>query len=273
MKIAYHTYAFGGRSWLPSWTLDEALRLTAEIGFDGIELAAWRPHAWPNDLDSVRRQDIKNLARKYHLEYSAIGMVQVNHNIASPVAAERKDSLVYIQDCIDLALELECPIVVIGAGWRVQPHQRKTTREWAIEGLASAARYAEKQGIILATENINRQRADVIATTDDMLAMLRKIGSPSLRPMLDIYHLHLEDEDPIQAIRRIGRDLVYVHFLDARRTNRSRQVLGKGELPLRHILTALKETGYDGWLCAEIWGDDPVDIGKQTMQYYLSLLE
>src|SRR4030042_1822925 len=99
MKIAYHTYAFGGRSWLPSWTLEEAIRLTAEIGFDGVELAAWRPHAWPRDLDPARRLDMKVIACQYHLEYSAIGMVQVNHNIASPIAAERQDSLAYIQDC------------------------------------------------------------------------------------------------------------------------------------------------------------------------------
>ena len=258
---------------MPSWTLEEALRLTAEIGFDGIELAAWRPHAWPHDLDAVRRRGMKALARQNRLEYSAICMVQINHNIASPVAAERQDSVGYIQDCIDLAVDLECPIVVVGGGWSVQPHARKVAWEWAVEGLARASKYAEKREIILALENINRQRADVIVSTDDILTMIREVGSLSLRPMLDFYHLYLEGEDPLQAIQRIGKDLAYAHFLDARRTNRSRQVPGNGELPLINILSTLAKVGYNGWLCVEMWGDDPVDIGKQTIQHYQDLME
>ena len=256
---------------MPSWTLEEAMRLTAEIGFDGIELAAWRPHAWPRDLDATRRQEMNSLARQYHLAYSAICMVQVNYNIASPIEAERRDSLDYIEECIDLAADLECPTVVVGGGWSVQPHQRLAAWEWAVECLCKAARYAHKRGILLALENINRQRADVVVSIDNMLEMIREIDSPSIRPMLDFYHLHLEGEDPLQAIRRLGKDLTYAHFLDARLANRSRQVLGKGELPLDTILSTLVEVGYNGWLCVEIWGDDPVDIGKQTIHYYRNL--
>jgi sugar phosphate isomerase/epimerase len=256
---------------MPSWTLEEAMRLTAEIGFDGIELAAWRPHAWPRDLDSARRQEMRSLARQYRLAYSAICMVQVNHNIASPIETERRDSLVYIQECIDLAADLECPTVVVGGGWSVQPHQRQEAWDFAAEILDRAGRHAQKRGITLALENINRQRADVIVSTSDILQMIRGVGLPSLRPMLDFYHLHLEGEDPLQAIQRLGDDLVYVHFLDARLANRSRQVLGKGEIHLDHILTALTGAGYEGWLCVEIWGDDPVNIGKQTIDHYQKL--
>jgi D-psicose/D-tagatose/L-ribulose 3-epimerase len=161
---------------------------------------------------------------------------------------------------------------VIGGGWSVQPHPRQAAWEWAVEGLCRAARYAQERGITLALENINRQRADVIVSTEDMLEMIREIGSPSIRPMLDFYHLHLEGEDPLQAIRRLGKDLAYVHFVDARLANRSRQMLGKGELPLDTILSTLVEIGYNGWLCVEIWGDDPVVIGRQTIHHYQNLM-
>jgi D-psicose/D-tagatose/L-ribulose 3-epimerase len=213
------------------------------------------------------------LARQHGLEYSAICMVQVNHNIASPLAAERQGSLLYLRDCIDLAADLECPVVVAGGGWSVRPHTRPAAWEWAAEVLERASRHAEKRGITLALENINRLRADVIVTIDDMLRMIGEIGSPCLRPMLDFYHLHLEGEDPIEAIRRLGKDLVYAHFLDARLANRSRQTPGGGETPLRDILATLVEVGYDGWLCAEIWGDDPLEIGKQTLQGYHGLMK
>jgi sugar phosphate isomerase/epimerase len=85
MKIAYHTYAFGGRSWLPAWTIEEALRMTAEAGFDGLELAACRPHGWPADLNPARRRELVQLAATHGLAFSAVCLNQPNHNIASPV--------------------------------------------------------------------------------------------------------------------------------------------------------------------------------------------
>jgi protein FrlC len=268
MKFAYHTYAFGGRSWLPSWTLEEAIRLTAELGFEGLELAACRPHGWPWDLDQVRRGEIRKLAGDYEISFSGICPVQVNQNIASPVPEERKGTVAYFIECLQLAVDLDCSTVVFGGGWSVRPHRRDEAWGWAAEGLATVARQAERLGVVMALENINSRRADVITTSQDILQMVNEVGSPMLRTMIDLYHLHLEGEHPLEAIHRLGSSLAYAHFLDARLDNRARLAPGLGEMPLVEIISALKQVGYDGWLSVEIWGDDPFPIGRQSVKFF-----
>lgn len=272
MKLAYHTYAFGGRSWLPAWTLEEALRLTAELGFQGLELAACRPHGWPADLGQERRRALRRLAADWGLAFSAICPTAVNHNLASPVPEERQDTVAYIVQCMDLALDLGTSTVIVNGGWTVQPYRREEARRWAIQGLASLAARAEARGAVLALENINSARADVVVTTRDVADVVSEVGSPSLRPMLDLYHLYLEGEEPVEAIEHLGRCPAYVHFSDAKQAGRARVAPGLGELPWTRILSALRSAGYDGWLAYEIWGDDPVVLGRQAMSFLIGQL-
>lgn len=268
MRIAYHTYAFGGRSWLPAWTLEEAVRLTAEMGFDGLELAACRPHGWPWDLDQGRRRVMRGLVSDCGIVFSGICPVQVNHNIASPVSEEREGTVQYFIECLKLSADLGCSYLIVGGGWSVIPYPREQAWRWAAEGLASVAREAERLGVVVALENINSRRSDVIVTSHDIEKMVIELGSPSLQAMIDFYHLYLEGEDPMDAIERLGPNLVYVHFLDARRESRARVPPGLGKMPLTEILTALNQTGYDGWLSVEIWGEDPLAIGNQAVKFY-----
>lgn len=267
MKLAYHTYAFGGRSWLPAWTLEEALRLTAELGFQGLELAACRPHGWPADLGQQRRQTLRRLAADCGLAFSAICPTAVNHNLASPVPEERQDTVAYIVQCMELALDLGTSTVVVNAGWTVQPYRREETRRWAVEGLASLAARGESRGVVLALENINSARADVVVTSQDLADVVSEVGSPALQPMLDLYHLYLEGENLAEAIGHLGRCPAYVHFSDATRVRRARVAPGLGELPWTSILWALWDAGYDGWLAYEIWGDDPMALGRQAVSF------
>ena len=271
MKLAYHTYAFGSRGWLPAWTLEEAIRLSAELGFAGLELAACRPHGWPSDLGATRRRDIRGLAGGFGLAVSAICFNLVNHNIASPIAEERAGALAYGIECLDLAADLDCHLVTIGGGWSVRPHSRLEAWSWAGELLAGLAGEAEKRGVVLALENINSQRADVVVSTADVAWMIAELRCANLQPMIDFYHLHLEGEDPLAAVARFGSSLAHVHFLDARRADRSRQAPGAGELPLVAILEALNSSGYHGWLTAELWGSDPLEIGRRTTAFFADL--
>jgi protein FrlC len=268
MKLAYHTYAFGSRAWLPSWTLEEAIGMTVELGFDGLELAACRPHAWPWDLDQARRKEMKRLASDCGLPFSGICPVLVYQNIASCIPEERAGSIQYFIECLKLSIDLECPRVVFGGGWSIKPYTREEAWKWAAESLASIAIDAERLGVVMALENINSRRADVVSTSRDIAAMIEEVGSPALQAMIDLYHLHLEGDDPIDAIEHLAPILAYVHFLDARREDRARLSPGRGELPLAEILLTLQRVGYDGWLGCEIWGDDPMAPGRQAVKFF-----
>jgi sugar phosphate isomerase/epimerase len=184
------------------------------------------------------------------------------------VTEERKSTVGYLVECLDLALDLGCRTIVVNGGWSVQPYGRDEAWRWAAEGLAVVAHEAEHRDVAVALENINSQRADVVVTSRDVTAMVNEVGSLALRPMIDFYHLHLEGKDPLEAIDRFGDGLAYIHFLDARLADRARLAPGWGEMPLPAILAALRQVGYNDWLGYEIWGDDHLTLGRRAVSFF-----
>jgi hypothetical protein len=53
----------------------------------------------------------------------------------------------------------------LNGGWSVQPHGREEAWRWAAEGLATVACEAERGGAVLALENTNSRRADLVVTS------------------------------------------------------------------------------------------------------------
>ena len=62
MRLAFNTWVYSSFPvWLPAYPLDETIRRIARIGYDGIEIGAASPHAYPDYLDKSRRTQIKSV--------------------------------------------------------------------------------------------------------------------------------------------------------------------------------------------------------------------
>ncbi len=62
MKIAYGTYA------TPMLPLDEAIRMIADIGYDGVELCISPKHnSMPDALDSTERRQLRDMLSELNL--------------------------------------------------------------------------------------------------------------------------------------------------------------------------------------------------------------
>ena len=58
MKLAFNTWVYSGFPvWVPSYPLEEVIKRLARIGYDGIEIGAAAPHAFPDYLSTDRRRD------------------------------------------------------------------------------------------------------------------------------------------------------------------------------------------------------------------------
>jgi len=94
------------------------------------------------------------------------------------------------------------------------------------------------------------------------------VGSPAMRPCWTSTTCTWRRR-AVSAIQRLGKNLAYVHFLDAAGESFP-QVPGKGEIPLDSILAALGRQVTMAVMHRDL-GDDPIEIGKQSIQYYRSL--
>jgi len=89
--------------------------------------------------------------------------------------------------------------------------------------------------------------------TDAVLEMIERVGRPNVAFQLDVYHLAMAGEDPIESIRRAGPHIGNVQLADVP----GRHEPGTGSLPFGAILDALDEAGYTGAIGLEFNPLDP----------------
>ena len=93
--------------------------------------------------------------------------------------------------------------------------------------------------------------------TDAVLDMIERVGRPNVAFQLDVYHVAMAGEDPIESIRRAGSHIGHVQLADVP----GRHEPGTGSLPFPAILDALDQAGYAGAIGLEF---NPLDPPRRT---------
>ena len=68
-----------------------------------------------------------------------------------------------------------------------------------------------------------------------------------MKVLADLYHMNIEEANLADALRGAGRWVGHVHFADS-----NRRAAGFGHTDFLPVVAALVETGYAGYLSAEI---------------------
>jgi len=253
MKLSFNSWAYNSfPSWLPSYTLDETIRRLAAIGYDAIEIGAASPHAWPKYMDSKRRREINELLKEAGLVVSSIcpglgggpGL-----NPVSPIDKEREASIEYYKELVDLARDLHSDIVIWVGGWRVYGTSREQAWEYSRSGLTECARYAEDKGVRFAVE-ANSSDCDVIETADDILRIIRESGCKNVKAMFDTCHAWYRNDPLLDYVKKLEALLIHIH-IEGPVAASERQAPGEGGRTLKHLLKALKDIRFDGYLTQE----------------------
>src|SRR3979490_2531883 len=99
MKLPFNTWVYSSFPvWVPAYPLQEVIRRLARIGYQGIEIGAANPHAYPRHLPPGPRRPIGDALRAHNLEVAAMlpapGGGQ-GVNVASSIPEERADAVQY----------------------------------------------------------------------------------------------------------------------------------------------------------------------------------
>jgi D-psicose/D-tagatose/L-ribulose 3-epimerase len=227
----------------------------AKFGYDGIELRG--------EPDTTSVSEIKALCQEFKLPVTGIlgwGIYGIpGRDLASPDPAERGNALAYFKKCIDLAVAVAAPVVVVlpaAAGRIVPVGEPQTEVEWdraagieyglAVDAVRQLAAYAVGKPVTLAVEPINRFETYMINTLDKALKFLADVGAPNVKIHLDFYHANIDEADPAGAVRRAGKLLVNMHVADS-----NREPPGRGHTDWLGIMLALIDIGFDGAMAME----------------------
>jgi protein FrlC len=271
---------------LRHYPLDLALAKIAEAGYDGVELWGGQYHGYVLDmvkdvggelaLDEARAEAIRDLCAAHGLPIVCLTPEQLIYPVNwliddappfhGPALRQRSRRLVELS--IDAAAALGCKRVVVvtptwqwtrqGDGWR-----RATKPEViaaAIDEIAAFARHAEARDVTILFEPLVHHDTNGIETLEETAELLERVPSPNLQLMLDMGHVAVTANrrglDPLASFRehlRVFGDRVrHIHVDDNAGAVDSHLVPGAGTLDLPGMTAALLESGYQGWLSAEL---------------------
>ncbi|HOG48495.1 MAG TPA: sugar phosphate isomerase/epimerase family protein [Anaerolineae bacterium] len=223
---------------------EEALRLAAELGYDGVELHLRRPE----DIDRVA---VAGLARSLGLGIPTLGTGMAageGLTFAAPNPEVRRRAVARIREHIALAAELGSGVTVGLVRGRLgqEADARAAARQAFVDCLDECCRAAAAVGVTLFLEPMNRYECDYLYTLDEASAVIDELGAPNLKLLADTFHMNIEDANLTTGIARAGGRLGHVHLVDS-----NRWVPGYGHLDVRGVLQALAESGYQGYLSFE----------------------
>ena len=273
MKYAFNTWAYSSfPAWLPAYTLDEAIRRLARIGYDGVEIGCAAPHAWPAYLSAERRGELKRLLDSSGLEVVSLLATPgggPGFNPASPCAEERNATVKYYQEVTDLALDLGARKVIYIGGWQIFGTTRQEAWSRSRDCLDRIAAYAGQKEITIVVEP-TAAATNLIESADDAIELMRSVEHSNVKLMFDTLHALYRDELPADYARAMGGDLVHVHVSD-----KNRVLPGEGQVDWVGLMQVLRECCFDGFITMEVGLDsrsaDPDRIARTALAYLKDL--
>jgi D-psicose/D-tagatose/L-ribulose 3-epimerase len=169
----------------------------------------------------------------------------------------------YLKAIIDQAAELDHATVIgpvysaVGRADAVEP--KEYARQWktVVKHLKEIAKYAQKQGVTIALEPLNRFETDFINTADQGLKMIADVGSPALKLHLDTFHMNIEEKNQAKSIKKAGDQLAHFHACGS-----DRGTPGNDHIAWPEIVKALKAVKYKGDVVIESFTTDVKVIAR-----------
>jgi len=274
MKLAFNTWVYSSFPiWVPSYPIEETIKRIARIGYDGIEIGAAAPHAYPAYTGPERRREIKQVLDDNNIVVSAMLPAPgggPGFNVASPSPEERRAAIDQYKDVGKLCSDLGGNILLYVAGWVIYGTEWKQAFEWSREALAEIGQAMADLGVTVVIEQ-NPADGNLLESIDDGIEMMRAVDMPNVKLMFDTIHAMYRNEVPTDYVYRMGSDLKYVHISDVERLPP-----GQGRGDFIGLVQALKDIGYDGFLSMEIGFNyrnaQPDKFAREAYEYMKPLI-
>ena len=228
-------------NWMRAEPLEVTLRRIKRLGFESIEISGE-----PKQYDT---KTSRPLLKQYGIRcWGAVTLTLGERNLAASNEAQRAKSLEYVMSIVTMVKELEgteITIVPATVGKVTPDGTPEQEWKWVVAGLKEVYAHAQKSGVRMAIEPLNRFETYFINRGDQALKMAQDVG-PECGVCLDVFHMNIEEVDMFATIRNVGKRLADVHVAE-----NNRLAPGMGNVNWKKLVETLREVGYDGALTME----------------------
>lgn len=222
--------------------LEATARRLAELGYDGIELSG--------EPDLVTAAGAWEIVEPLGLAVTSIcGIYTPERDLSHPDPTVRCAAIDYVRRCAELGAALGAGVVIVvpTAVGRTQPIEDEQSEwNWAVESIAEAAGAIPPEGPRIVLEALNRYETYLVNSLERADELRRAVASDRVGLMADIFHMNIEEEDVVAAVRAHAAQIGHVHLADS-----NRREPGRGHTDFAGILAVLEESGYEGSLTME----------------------
>ncbi|WP_455356453.1 TIM barrel protein [Streptomyces sp. SYSU K217416] len=242
---------------LPGGTLQEKWEFATAAGYEAIELRGKKDFGFRDRLPELRQ------ALADGVVMPTVG-VDMPYFLGSFDADLRRDAVEQMKSQLSVIAEIggrgaQTPASYGMFSRRLPPFEPPRTeeqdREVLLAGLTELGEHAQKEGVSLFLEPLNRYEDHMVNRLEQAADLIRTVGLDSVRIGIDSYHMNIEESDPAAAILEYAPYIGHAQVSDSNRFQP-----GAGHLDWPAWLAALHAMGYDGYLAAECrFTGDPVD--------------
>lgn len=278
MKLAFSSNAY------LRFSFNDAAQKIAKLGYQGIEIMADVPHAWPAFMLEEQKQGIRDALKTNNLAISNINsfmMHAVNDSRQrywypswiEPDKHYRQIRIDHTMRCLTLAKELGAPCITTEPGGPVEAGGSwNAGLKLFVEMLKPVIEHAEKEGVLLLIEP---EPGLLIETADQFLEFMGHIKSSMVGCNFDIGHSYCVGDDPASTIPRLAKYIKHYHLEDIANTRVHHHLIpGDGAIDFKAALEAIKATGYKEWVTIELYPyvEDPDQAARLARERIAPLL-
>ncbi len=251
MKKGINLWSIFGWSYKGEPPLEDIFKRISDIGFDGVEFVYDDGLLDPDRISKEARRKYLEVCESLGLEICSVATgVFWRYNLGSPDEKVRRRGFKYLTKGIELAYDLEAPVLLVVPAVAIPEVPYSQIYETAIESLKKASRWAEDYGVTIGVENVwNR----LLYSPMEFRRFIDSVGSPYVKAYLDIANV-VNYNHPEHWILELKGRIACVHAKDfdlkVGNITGFRHLL-KGSVDWPKMVKLLKEVGYDYYLVLE----------------------
>ena len=248
---------------LYSGDLEKGLDKASDLGFDGVELSL-------RDSSILDKEKIMRMLEVKGLKVSSIATGQTYYTDGYSLC--HKDNLIRgktverLKGHIEFASLLGAQVII--GGIRGTFETEGGIADFLVQGakdsLKKCLEYAWRRNVTLTFEVLNRYETNFISTVDEAIKLAEEPQFDGLKILVDTFHMNIDEANLAESVKKAGNLITLVHFADS-----NRLAPGWGHIDFQKVIEALSNTGYSGYICAEIL---PIPDDQKAMEQSIKYL-
>ncbi len=250
-------FAFSSNAFLRNNLLD-AIRILSSVGYQGIEIMADVPHAFPSSLSEKDIVTIRKETDKCGIAISNINafMHHADGDTYHPSwiekdAALRLKRIDYTLRCIELANRLGAHNISTEPGGPVEGMSRDDAIKYFLDGLYMVEALARSKNVRVLIEP---EPGLLIENSEQFFEVFKLLDPDVFGINFDIGHFYCVGQNPSELIPLMIDHIHHFHLEDIAATREHHHLmLGEGAINIPEILDSITATGYHGFVTVELY--------------------